>query len=146
MNWESRTGAARKVCALPGRPQPVVPCSETVSDYNCFSDGSWTAGWHGGGVVLWYKEEMIMYKSKGAKGCCSLQVEAVALKEVILLVIGLGIEVCSFSTDCLELANMCSSLAPPINADWRAFEEILKIWNPLQENKSFTCLHVLRRK
>ena len=144
-NWESRTGAACRFCALPSRAQPVASMSEIGNDYNCFLDGSWMAGWQGGvGVVLWYKEELMVYKSKAAKGCCALQMEAVALKEAITLVLGLGITVCSFYSDCLELVNICSSNAPSINSDWTAFDEILEIWSRLQENKSFICLHVQR--
>ena len=115
------------------------------SDFYSFSDGSWVQGWYGGiGVVLWYKDELILYKSKAVRGCSPLQTEAMALKESIVLAINHGIESCSFFSDCLTLVQVVSSPQPPMDADWRAFDEILEIWKLLQENKLYLCVHVLR--
>lgn len=61
-NRESRTGAARRFCAMTGRAQPSS-LAEFQNDYVCFLDGSWMDGWNGGiGVVVWFKEELILYK------------------------------------------------------------------------------------
>lgn len=138
---ESKAGATRDFGGVTNRSPRAVVLTETQNEYNCYYDGSWTDGWRGGiGVVIWYKEEMILYKSKAVAGCCPLQVEALALKESVLIAIGLGIEVGSFHSDCLELVNICSSSQPPVNAEWNAFEEILEVWYLLQEHKSFSCV------
>lgn len=92
INRETKTGAARKPFALTGSMPSSVSLTEVHNDYSCFSDGSWAEGWLGGiGVVVWYKEDMMLYKSKGVKGCCPLQVEAMALRDSVLTVAGLGI-------------------------------------------------------
>lgn len=103
---ESRTGAASKYCSLTERVPSSVTLAEVSNDYACFSDGSWAEGWCGGiGIVVWFKKELIIYKSKAVRGCCPLQVKALALKESMQIVIGLGIKECSFYSDCLELVR-----------------------------------------
>lgn len=71
-------------------------------------------------------------------------IEAMALKESIVSAITHGIVSYSLYLDGLTLVQTCSSLQPPIDADWRAFDEIFEVWKFLQENKSFVCVHVHR--
>lgn len=55
---------------------------------------------------MWHKDEMILYKSKAVRGCCSLQVEAMALKESIVSAIIHGIVSCSLYSDGLTLVQI----------------------------------------
>jgi hypothetical protein len=129
VNWESKLGSTRKFCGLSGRVlQQALTLSETQNEFYCYSDGSWMEGWYGGiGLVLWHNAEMILYKSKVVRGCCPLQIEAIALKESIVVARNQGIESCSFFSDCLSLVRACSSPQPPMDADWSSFDEIMDI-------------------
>lgn len=75
INWESKLEATRNFCVMPSRVQHAATLSEIQNDLYCYSDGSREEDWYGGvGVVMWHKDEMILYKSKAVRGCCSLQV------------------------------------------------------------------------
>ncbi|KAF3332549.1 Reverse transcriptase-like protein [Carex littledalei] len=72
-----------------------------------------------------------------------MQAEVVALRDAVLFVKGLGILSCTFYTDNQSLANLCSALHPPLDAEWRAYKEINDVWGLIKENK-FECRHVNR--
>ncbi|XP_078154775.1 uncharacterized protein LOC144550670 [Carex rostrata] len=142
--WESslRQSGNAKPTALELDGQNLNP-----SDYqfSCFADGSWTNGWEGGtGICLMQGEELIQYHSAKARGCCPIQVEAMALKDAVQLVKSKGIQSCIFYSDCKPLVECVTLPSPPTNADWRAFSEIMFIWKAICENKGWACMYIPR--
>lgn len=117
-----------------------------TSGYSCMVDGSWIHSWHGGlGFVLTEGVELKIAKSKGSKACCPIQAEALALLEAVRYVASAGISGCKFYTDNEQLSNLCMALQPPMQADWRAFKEIMEIWRVFKQNKHYSCQFFPRR-
>lgn len=80
----------------------------------CFTDGAWVDRWNGGiGVLIYSKGELLVYKSAAARGCSALTLEALALKEALILAQNLDIEECTFFSDCLELVKAVSNTSLP---------------------------------
>lgn len=114
-------------------------------EYCCNVDGSWLKEWEGGiGVFLKRNEELIMYKSAKVRGCCSMQLEARALWEAVKLVTEMGISNCIFLSNNKTLVELVSHNSPPSNADWRAYSEILSVWESLSKNATLACKHIPR--
>lgn len=115
-----------------------------ASRYSCKVDGSWKPPWRGGlGFVVEEGTQLMGYRAAPSRVCSPIQAEAVALREAISFVKNLGLQPCSFYTDNQELALVCSSLDPPLEADWRAYREINEIWSLLKENE-FDCRFIPR--
>ncbi|XP_078157436.1 uncharacterized protein LOC144553211 [Carex rostrata] len=120
----------------------TVQVEEFSLEYLCQTDGSWEEPWQGGiGVVLTKREELLLHLSKKVRACSPLQAEAMALIEAIKEVQGLGMQSCLFLSDCKSLVDMVSNFDPPLEADWRAFEEIHQLWLFFRSNASFRCQH-----
>ncbi|XP_078152638.1 uncharacterized protein LOC144547828 [Carex rostrata] len=115
------------------------------SGFNCMTDGSWISNWKGGlGFVLRKGDTLVAAKSKGVRACCPIQAEAQALLDAIQFVSAEGIDQCVFRSDCEVLVNLCSSLQPPIQTDWRAFKEVQEIWERLKRNQRYSCEFLAR--
>lgn len=65
---------------------------------------------------------MVLYRSVKVMACCPIQSKAVALKVAVDMVIQRGIKSCLFMSDCKTLIDSVSGFSPPINVDWRAFD------------------------
>lgn len=63
------------------------------------------------GMCLYFKGDLIEYRSAKVKGCCPIQSEALALKSAIYLVRGRGVN-CCFLPTCKSLIEEVSSLSP----------------------------------
>ena len=101
--------------------------------------------WQGGiGVVLRRGEELLMHLSKKVRACSPLQTEAIALLEATKEVQGRGIQSCLFLSDCKSLVDLLSKFDPPLEADWRAFEEIHQLWLFFRSNVTFHCQYQQR--
>lgn len=115
------------------------------TDYICILDGSWEQGWQGGiGYVIKKGEELLQYCSKRVQSCCPLQSEVLALKEAVSGVQILGIDSCTFLTDCKVLADLVSNLNLPVDADWTVFLEIQQLWLLFRTNELYHCQHQSR--
>lgn len=77
---------------------------------------------------------------------CPLQAEAQALKEAMKQISLEGINSCVFYTDCRILGISTEQLAPPLEAEWRAFTEIFDVWKSFKQNEGFKCVHVGREQ
>lgn len=114
-------------------------------DWVCFVDGSWQEIWNGGmGICLFHKGELVKYRSAKASASCPLAVEALALLAGVQMVKELGIQECSFYSDCKNLVESVSHCHPPTETDWRAFVQVLKAWEEFQANTLFQCYHIDR--
>lgn len=111
----------------------------------CYTDGAWIDRWNGGiGIAVFFKEELLIYRSAKALGCSAITIEAIALREAINLVLSRGIPQCTFLSDCLSLVKAVNSTSPPSNVDWRAYSVIMQVWNLFKHNPSFDCRHIDR--
>lgn len=144
ISWESTITECK---GRQQKSQPEVnysPDAESL-EYTCFVDGSWEKGWEGGiGFCIFFRGELVLYRSAKTEGCCPIQSEARVLKNAIKLVRERGIVNCCFFSDCKQLVQDVSTASPPINSDWRAFEEILSIWEVLREEHAFSCVYNAR--
>lgn len=94
--------------------------------------------------MVLYKGELLRYRSAKAAGCCPLAVEALALQAAIGMVKDLGIQECTFYSDCKSLVDLVSQRHPPTDTDWRAYVHVLKAWEEFQANEMFECFHIDR--
>lgn len=118
----------------------LVQVAEFNFDYSCQTDGSWEETWQGGiGVVLRRGEDLLMHLSKKVRACSPLQAEAIAFIEATKEVQRRGIQSCLFLSDCKSLVDLVSKFDPPLEADWRAFEEIHQLWLFFRSNATFHC-------
>ena len=110
----------------------------------CKIDGSWKPPWRGGlGFIVEEGHELKGYRAAPSYVCCPIQAEAVALRDAILFVKEQGILSCTFYTDNEYLVVTCSTVQPPLEADWRAYKEINEIWCLLRDN-DYDCKHFPR--
>lgn len=144
IQWESTVGAGgnfgtggRDTSSHPVLPQPKL--------FTCYLDGSWIPNWYGGlGYVIFRSEELVQYRSVKAIGGSPLAIEALALKSALSTVKELGIDSCTFISDCKILVEAVSDSRPPADVDWRAFSVILKLWDEFRSNENFECIHIAR--
>ena len=87
---------------------------------------------------------MLEYRSADVRACCPTQAEAIALVQAMEKVASMNINSCMFYTDCQMLATSCTSLRPPMEADWRAFKEFYKAWELFKIYKDFNCTFIQR--
>lgn len=139
-------GVESRIASTPNKmkgPQCVLQV-ESNSVYKCKIDGSWKPPWRGGvGFVVEEGDELKGYRAAPSIVCSPIQAEAVALREALQFVKSQGLQTCTFYTDNQVLANVCSDIHPPLEADWTAYREINEIWRLLKENE-FDCRHIPR--
>lgn len=141
INTETMLAAAK------GNPiaQPCHQSDYSNSDITCFVDGSWSSDWKGGiGFAIYQSGVLHSYMSASSFACCALQAEAQALKEAVKVVGDSGFSSCVFFTDNMHLAKTCAAVQPPIDSDWRAYSEILEVWQEFKRLPGYRCAHVSR--
>lgn len=113
--------------------------------YTCFLDGAWVESWQGGVGILFYKQgSLLEYRTEGVSSRCAIQSEAMALLKAIQIAKQQAYHSTMFMSDCLELVNACNGGGPPVNADWRAFQEIYQAWMEIKRNEQYAITYVSR--
>lgn len=125
-----------------GQPAQMV---DVHTRYKAFVDGSWTMDWGGGiGFVIFDNDVLTVYVSAYTRACCPILAEARALLEAVKYVVSMGIEECTFYSDCQSLVQWCLDIGPPTQADWKIYRECLEIWRILKANGNYYCRFVPR--
>lgn len=134
--------------AATGKNRVPVPMEESLelnTEFKCHSDGSWVQDRGGGvGFIITKGEELIICRAERVVAVCALQAETMALRRGFLQAQQLGISSCSFYTDSLSLVKLVSQNQPPVEADWRAYQEVYEVWEIAKRNQGFTIAHVSR--
>lgn len=118
---------------------------EVQSKFVCYSDGSWLNHWNGGaGYMVFQGEVMVTYGSARTEVSGPYQAEAWALREAIWAALRLGIESCTFYSDNETLVTTCTSIGPPIEAEWLAYKEVFDIWKLIKGNRLYQCAYISR--
>lgn len=122
IRWELRVGATRWLCGMSNRLRDLGPTTSPQTEFLCQVDGSWSHGWNGGiGIVIMKQDELVVYRSMVVHACCALHYETLTLREALCMVHQLQITSCTFYTDCVSIANLCSDPCPHLQSDWMAF-------------------------
>ncbi|XP_078174439.1 uncharacterized protein LOC144568085 [Carex rostrata] len=113
--------------------------------YHCYIDGAWSQIWQGGtGFIIFRKEELEVYRAEGVLSSSAIQSEAKALLAAILYAEQHNLMPIIFYSDCQELVRECKGMGPPVNADWRAYQEIFQSWVAIRRNRNFEISYVSR--
>lgn len=127
--------ASKQVSNTPNQVRPSSEQENQNSMYTCFLDGAWVEPWQGGVGIMFYKQgSLVEYRTEGISSCCAIQSEAMALLKALQIANQQGYHSTVFLSDSMELVNACNGGGPPINADWRAFQEIYQAWMAIKRN------------
>lgn len=88
--------------------------------------------------MIFKGEYLIVYRSMGFMAWSPLQEEAKALNEALDYVCKEGIQDCIFFTDS-EFCGAVSTHQAPVNVDWKAYEEVLRVWKVFMQNMAYQC-------